>query len=582
MTNDELLEALGEAEDFYVLEARKDAGSITGAAAETADSGKSSKKKKGSVWPVVLIACLLFIVLVAGGGFVMTKMLGINVTGLLGGGTASAETVAAEAEDSATDFGITTMQAPTEEAAEAAEPEAAPEAATEEASQEDELIAEESVEEEAVVIEEAEAEDAEAEEEETSSDVAWQTCLLAVGAKVKTLDDPDSDDEVSDSTADAINSFAYETAAEILSAGEGNTCFSPLGLYHALTIATIGAEGDTQDQLLEALDADDAELLQEDVEKSMIYNTCSDTKKTVTFTNSIWLSNAEDVSVQDEWIDTAAAELYADVGAVDYSASNVSSIFGNWVADKTDSKMKNFGDEVETDENSAMTVLSTVLYDTSWKISVNKRDTTTDTFTTSDGTEVTCSYIHLTDEDSRAVRADGYNKSRIFLSSGRIIIVLPDEGVDVEDLLTEEKLEEIFEDSDYQSTAVEWSIPKFQADTEDADMTGLLKKLGVTDALSAEDADFSGIAEGAYLSAIRQSTTISLSESGIVSSPAEDSDSTKTDAATDAEDAEEEEEEEEEESSGALEMNLNRPFLFIITAEDGSTLYMGIVRNPVN
>jgi serine protease inhibitor len=29
-----------------------------------------------------------------------------------------------------------------------------------------------------------------------------------------------------------------------------------------------------------------------------------------------------------------------------------------------------------------------------------------------------------------------------------------------------------------------------------------------------------------------------------------------------------------------VEMNLNRPFIYLITANDGSTLFIGVVRNP--
>ncbi|MDI9483719.1 MAG: serpin family protein, partial [Bacillota bacterium] len=61
---------------------------------------------------------------------------------------------------------------------------------------------------------------------------------------------------VNDSTYDAIYKFSYNTAAQIFKDVKINGCYSPLSLYYALALATIGAEGTTKDELLNVLGFD--------------------------------------------------------------------------------------------------------------------------------------------------------------------------------------------------------------------------------------------------------------------------------------------------------------------------------------
>jgi serpin B len=171
--------------------------------------------------------------------------------------------------------------------------------------------------------------------------------------------------------------------------------------------------------------------------------------------------------------------------------------------------------------------------------------------------------MHQTNDTGYYIRGEGYTKSYLRLYSGDMIIVLPEEGVDVDDLLTEEKLWEIFENGDYRSGEIRWSVPKFQTDTQ-LDLSDTLKSLGVTTAFSL-NADFSEIStSGLYLSSIRQGTHIALDEEGV--------EAVSYTAAANVEAAEP------DEDPTVVEMNLNRPFIYLITANDGSPLFLGVVR----
>lgn len=145
--------------------------------------------------------------------------------------------------------------------------------------------------------------------------------------------------------------------------------------------------------------------------------------------------------------------------------------------------------------------------------------------------------------------------------------VLPGDGVSVEDLLQEDTLWEIFENNDYTDAQIQWSIPKFETDTM-ADYADTLKAMGLTDAFFDGSPDFSGIADSAlYLSQALQGTHISINEQGIEASGFTALEGEATSAPND--------------DPEIIEMNLNRPFLYLITSDSGTPLFIGVVRTPV-
>ena len=148
-----------------------------------------------------------------------------------------------------------------------------------------------------------------------------------------------------------------------------------------------------------------------------------------------------------------------------------------------------------------------------------------------------------------------------------MIVVLPNEGVKVDDLLTEEKLWEIFENGDYEGADVVWSVPKFETGVTYR-LEDVLRELGVTDAFDPDAADFSAMSSETplYVGQVQQGTHIAVNEDGVEAAA-------YTMAAVMAGEAAPEE-------LPTVEMNLNRPFIYLITADDGSALFIGVVRDP--
>ena len=241
---------------------------------------------------------------------------------------------------------------------------------------------------------------------------------------------------------------------------------------------------------------------------------------------------------------------------------------GTWIAERTGGMLHPSPETLGFDPETVMAIVNTLWYKTQWVDRFDEANTEQAEFTTDAGQTVSCDFMHRTDFGGEAIVTDEYTKSSLALDRGRMIVVLPNEGVDMDDLLTEEKLWEIFENGDYEGADVVWSVPKFETGVT-YELKDVLQDLGVTDAFDANAADFSAMSSetALYVGKVQQGTHITVNEDGLEAAA-------YTMSGVMAAGINEPEE------RATVEMNLNRPFIYLITAEDGSPLFIGAVRNP--
>ena len=72
-----------------------------------------------------------------------------------------------------------------------------------------------------------------------------------------------NENEITPDFQEALREFAFDSGSAVLSGQEENAVFSPLSLYYALAVLGTGAAGETGEELLKALGAEDAEELAE-------------------------------------------------------------------------------------------------------------------------------------------------------------------------------------------------------------------------------------------------------------------------------------------------------------------------------
>lgn len=353
-----------------------------------------------------------------------------------------------------------------------------------------------------------------------------------------------------------MNRFAYQTACALLT-GKGNENYSPASLYYALSLAGLGAGGETQTQILNLLGVEDTAYLTRQV--GNLYRTlyCENETGSLRLANSLWL--AQGSRFRTSFTQAAAGQLYAAVYEADFTNPSTSQAIGKWIGDNTGGLIAE-GPEVNPATRALL--LNTVYFTSPWMTSFQAERNTQGVFHAPEG-DVEATYMHKAEQGS-FVLGDGWRRASLALQNGTMTFVLPDEGTSVAELLSApEKLAEALAGGEEHYGEVYWQMPKFDFSAE-LDLRSTLQTLGVTDAFTPGAADFSNMAEEAlYIDNATQQTRIKLDENGVAAAaytalgfmrmalPIEN-----------------------------MEMTLDRPFLYAITAEDGTLLFVGVCGNP--
>lgn len=546
MKNTDLLELIGSVKEEHILAADR-------------------PPKKRIVWLKPLATAAVLLLVIVGAYSAIRPSLNMAAStdaGAVESAAAEAPAEAAPAEGTA-DAAI--PEAAMEEAEEAA-PEAAPEEAPETPEEAPEAPAEAPVAEDIPFLEGV---------PDSSSE---RLCSIAPEVSVEYPDSIAEDDfdaasenwknnQISEDTAAALKTFSFRTAAAVLQNQESDGCYSPLSLYQAMAILASGAEGETQAELFELMGISDLDTLYDQVGRLYRVNYKDNTMDKLRIANSLWIDNTDGngnpVTYSQDWIEAAARNLYAELYSVEFSDAATAESLGAWIADNTGGFLTPSGQELGLTADTVLAIVNTVWYHASWAECFPEALTDEGTFTLSDGTDVTASFMHST-ESGRLIDGDGYIAAERRLSTGKIRFVLPDEGVDVDSLLTEDRLADIFGDHESTAATIVWSVPKFESSAT-YDLADTLRSLGVASIFDPEKADFSAISDSPlFVSRVQQGTHISVNEDGIEAAA-------YTMFGLEAATAIEPE---------LADFTLNRPFLYLITADDGSPLFIGVVRNP--
>ena len=362
----------------------------------------------------------------------------------------------------------------------------------------------------------------------------------------------------------ALTAFAAKSLPLAVAGHEGeNAVYSPLSLWSALAMLAQCAEGESRQQVLDALGADSVEQLREQV--SHIWQTLytDDGLSALILANSIWLnSGMEGVYVQ-ETLDTLAEAYYAGAYAVPMGESAADQAVTDWVKKQTNGLIGGDQPVVRTNVDTLALLVSSLYYKAAWASEFTADQTETDTFTDAAGNESRVDFMHKTKDDD-FIRRDGYQAARLATRLGEMVFVLPNEGVTPESLLRDpdflSRLEFYGDAAMYGE--VQWSVPKFDVNS-DLNLMDALKTMGITDLPDQDKADLSALTDvPAFLSDAKQLARVKVDEEGVEAAAV-----TILDIADCALPLPPEE---------VCVMDLDRPFLFVIRVED-VPLFVGVV-----
>lgn len=384
---------------------------------------------------------------------------------------------------------------------------------------------------------------------------------------------------VSAGFADALQLFACSSAGNVIASADKNVCYSPVSLYFALALAAYGSDGDTAEQLYSALGVKDKDELAEQCGKLFRLLYTDDGLDSLFLANSLWIN--KDIPFKDDYLNDAAEDFYASLFSVDFSDASVGEQMSKWVSDNTSGLLK---PKVEVKPEELMHIFNTVYFYSQWQKQFEESATDKGKFTIADGSTVDCDFMRISDEGSEYTKGvtpwgAGYTVARRALKSGDMFFILPDKGVELNDVLngtatdlsephneadTEPYLKTLLADTDESSATIKWSIPKFSTDST-LDLVPLMQEMGVKDAFT-DSADFSGISDTpSLISAITQGTHIKLEETGVEAAAYTEITMNTTSMIVDDE---------------TIEMNLDRPFIYGVESEDGTLLFVGVCANP--
>jgi serine protease inhibitor len=348
--------------------------------------------------------------------------------------------------------------------------------------------------------------------------------------------------------------------------GDLNTFISPISAALAFGMAYNGAEGQTQQQMMEALALQGMSL--EDVNRAnaalMAQLTGIDPKVKLRIANGIWIARSGRLAVNPDFLARNREFYGAEIGDLKGAPQNVNA----WVRKQTEDKIDSIVSE--SDLNNAVAILvNAVYFKGEWGQKFDKSATHNGVFTTEQGikrdvplmhAEVKCPYL----------KGDGFQAISLPYGAGRAraLLFLPDAGTKLADFLS-------------RVTPENWSrwtqtlrggegslaLPRFRSEYQ-ADLGGPLSELGMGVAFRPGQANFAGLAGkpgDVWISKARQKTFLEVNEEGTEAAAA-----TGIVMATRA-----------VMRTQRFALTFDHPFLCAIQdTKTGALLFLGVIRDP--
>ena len=362
----------------------------------------------------------------------------------------------------------------------------------------------------------------------------------------------------------ALNAFAAKSVPQVLAGQEGkNAVYSPLSLWSALAMLAQCANGNSRQQVLNAMGADSVEALQEQSEHLWRTLYTDDGQSALILANSIWLnSNLQGTYVQGT-LDILAEKYYSGAYSVPMGTDAADSAVTEWVSKQTNGLIGSGAPVVKTNPDTLALLASSLYYRAGWEREFSPALTEKNIFTNAAGRESRVDFMHRTQSGS-FLRRENWQAAQLGTSLGHITFVLPDEGISPESLLQNpDFLSELDFSAEHTIYGeVQWSVPKFDVDSS-LDLLDALKAMGVTDLTDMDRADLTALTDlDAFLSEAKQLARVKVDEEGVEAAAV--TMMMMNYAGMPPEPAE------------VCVMDLDRPFLFVIRAE-GVPLFVGIV-----
>lgn len=301
-----------------------------------------------------------------------------------------------------------------------------------------------------------------------------------------------------------------------------NYMFSPLSVKMAFAMAANGAEGETRNQLLDALEIENLDSYNDEAKALMERYNQSDVLK-LNVANSIWINQDRMAETFTKSFQDTVKEYYNAEANMVTNGNAVETING-WVDKQTNGKIK----EIISSNEIEAVLLNAIYFKGTWDKEFNERATQKDLFTDRNGQQTEIDFMNRTGY-MPYYRADGLevvelpykNVQNTFDENGN------PNGIEqfdfdvsmylIKGVYRDEQLSSLIENETLSSTYVALSMPKFKIEF-DTKLNGIMQNLGATDAFVYGRADFDPMIENGngeyYIKDSIHKTYIEVDEKG--------------------------------------------------------------------
>ena len=362
--------------------------------------------------------------------------------------------------------------------------------------------------------------------------------------------------------------FTTSIPALMQDAGKENRVCSPLNIYMALSMLAAVTDGETRQQILDALGAESLDALQKQTAQLWTENSWDDGLVTSTLANSIWLRDG--YSYNNETLKKLGKDYYASAFSGEMGSDAYNNMLRDWLNAHTGNLLTEQANGLKLDPNTVIALVSAIYYRAPWSDSFYDGATTQDVFHAPDS-DVTAEFLHSS-EYNTVYYGDGFSALGLSLqNSGRMWLLKPDEGTDASALLqNEDALGFLLANGEWSQTQraiVNLSLPKFDV-SSDLDILDTLAQLGITDVMDGGKSDFTPLttADSALeLTQAKHAARVKIDEDGCEAAAY----TVLAPEATAMMGPEDE-----------IDFTLDNPFVFAITGIDGLPLFVGLVNQP--
>lgn len=368
---------------------------------------------------------------------------------------------------------------------------------------------------------------------------------------------------------DGNNAFAFDVYSK-LKAQPGNMFLSPYSISTALAMTCAGARGETEKQMAQVLHFSLSQAELHPALAGLVAQMTPVGEKPayqLTVANALW--GQKGYTFLPAFIDLTGKYYGAALRQVNFAENEVAAkIINDWVEQKTNQKITNLIPPDALNEMTRLVLTNAIYFKGVWESPFEKKRTRDAPFTLIDGKKIDAPMMRQGAERYSYADLGNCQMLRLPYAGDRLsmLILLPKEVANlgqVESQLTLPTLTEWM--GKLRSAEVSVVMPKFKMTCEFG-LGPTLAELGMKDAFSAQDADFSGMdgKRDLFISAVLHKAFVDVNEEGTEAAAA----TGVMVAATAA-------------PMRPIEFRADHPFIFLIRDDKTqSILFIGRLMNP--